>query len=247
MPFLQTSNQHSSHAEPSALVLFFSKRGWNAVKSGYSAQSQIGKLKTIIPIVFFILSILFSGLGLSQPFAETLDAPSHMQASLPSLEASFPGLENSQPSLDASLATSFAPIGYPSVSGKENSMPQELSAERNQPLLPMTWGDAFDKHAPLAFFSVGSLAVGGIIVGIRSENRSKWNAQSGSSDRDITWALGMAGITSMIAGGAFWYYSHKDMTLSRESIDPGFTLAPTWQQGLGIAAHWRLPLQSLFP
>jgi hypothetical protein len=104
---------------------------------------------------------------------------------------------------------------------------------------PMTWGRAFDKHAPLAFFSVGSLLVGGILMGIRAENSARLNPHSAGPDRDVVWGLSMAGLSSLAAGGAFWYYSHAEMTRDLPATPNGFSFYPTLggEKGWAAAVH----------
>jgi|GEM_PF-6745904 len=106
------------------------------------------------------------------------------------------------------------------------------------PLGPVTWGEAFDKHAPLAFFSAASLAVGGILLAIRAENTAKISAHPDSPDRDMILALSAAGIGSLISGGAFWYYSRQEIDASRRHAR--LSVAPLLAHGGGIAANWRI-------
>lgn len=132
-----------------------------------------------------------------------------------------------------------------SLNDPEPIHPVEPSEMRT---VPMTWGQAFDKHAPLAFFSVGSLAVGGILVGIRSENAAELNTHSRSPDRDLIVAVSLAGIGSLVSAGAFWYYSRHEMQGEQgdaEVTGREFSLAPILQKGGGLAARLRIPFTVL--
>jgi hypothetical protein len=112
-----------------------------------------------------------------------------------------------------------------------------IAADRTSPYPSVGWGAAFERHAPLAFFSIGSLAVGGILVGIRAENQAKLNMQSHSPDRDVVWALGLAGLTSVLAGGAFWYYVRAEMQNEQPPSEQGFSMVPIFDGGPGISAQ----------
>jgi hypothetical protein len=120
-----------------------------------------------------------------------------------------------------------------------------------QPVKPMTWGQAFDKHAPLAFFSAGSLAVGGLIVAIRSDRDTPANMRGNLSGGDVAWAMGISGAGAVAAAMAFWYYAHTEVTrdigatletdASVEENGVRFALLPTFDGKPGLAAHLALP------
>ena len=74
----------------------------------------------------------------------------------------------------------------------------------------VSWLNSASKHAPLAFFSAASLAVGGVLFAIRSENPEPMQMQAPGGDRDLGFAMGGAALVALIAGGSFWYYTHAD-------------------------------------
>ncbi|HKP96835.1 MAG TPA: hypothetical protein VJ385_13840 [Fibrobacteria bacterium] len=68
---------------------------------------------------------------------------------------------------------------------------------------------AYGEHAPLALFSVGSLAVGGIFYGINaSMHRSNVGYTAGDRSQ-LASAAGLAGLTALLAAGSYYYYAHK--------------------------------------
>lgn len=92
---------------------------------------------------------------------------------------------------------------------------------------PTSWGQAFDKHAPLAFFSAGSLAVGGLIAAIRSDREAPANRYGKTSQRDVAWAMGLSGAGALVAGAAFWYYAHAEVTRDPDATHQDFAQSPT--------------------
>ena len=68
---------------------------------------------------------------------------------------------------------------------------------------------SYSEHAPLALFSVGSLAVGGVFYAITySAHRS--NSEFTAGDRaSLTNALGATGITALLAAGSYFYFAHQ--------------------------------------
>lgn len=64
------------------------------------------------------------------------------------------------------------------------------------------------EHLPLALFSLGSLAVGGVFYGISATSRGS-DAASGVRDRSqLTTAIGAAGLGALLAAGSYFYYVH---------------------------------------
>ncbi len=71
------------------------------------------------------------------------------------------------------------------------------------------------ENAPLAFFSLGSLAVGGVFYGIQSSMSSPRVGYVAGDRTTFFTAVGAAGLTSLIAGGAYFYFCHKDLESNR--------------------------------
>jgi len=66
-------------------------------------------------------------------------------------------------------------------------------------------------HAPLALFSLSSLAVGGIFYSLQNDLN---NPRVGFVNRDqgsVSTAIGFAALTSLISGAAYFYYSNHDL------------------------------------
>jgi hypothetical protein len=63
------------------------------------------------------------------------------------------------------------------------------------------------EHAPLAFFSLGSLAVGGAFYAIHLST-SRSNSEFSAADRtSLTNAIGAAGITALLAAGSYFWFT----------------------------------------
>lgn len=68
--------------------------------------------------------------------------------------------------------------------------------------------DSYREHAPLALFSLGSLAVGGIFYGIHSSLDYPGGQSSGDGSK-VGMAVGAAGFTALAAGVSYFYYSWR--------------------------------------
>lgn len=93
---------------------------------------------------------------------------------------------------------------------------------------------SYREHAPLAYFSLGSLAVGGVFYGIHA-SRDGSGPVSGNGAR-MEMAVGAAGLTALAAGTAYLYYA-----LRGEAGDPaipsaGASAAPSGGPGAAVAA-----------
>jgi hypothetical protein len=107
---------------------------------------------------------------------------------------------------------------------------------------------AYREHAPLAYFSLGSLAVGGLFYGIQTsldrDGRSRINGDGTRMDM----AVGAAGITALAAGAAYLYYVLRGKEIGDEPSSPW---AGPVRGGVGpdgkLAASVTLPLSSLSP
>ena len=100
----------------------------------------------------------------------------------------------------------------------------------------------YREHAPLAFFSLGSLAVGGVFYGIhRSLDYPGGSSASGDGTR-VDMAIGAAGLSALAAGAAYLWYS-----LRADRPDaPGWTetVAAGMTADGGMAASVTWPLSS---
>jgi hypothetical protein len=152
-------------------------------------------------------------------------------------------------------------LAGPAVVGKahagESDLGQDVEVIAGMPgsagakidLAPKTRKTAYREHAPLALFSLGSLAVGGVFYGIHSSLDEDGGGRmvSGNGSR-MDMALGAAGISALAAGAAYFYYSLHGRDASEEEDR-------TWISNLsagmgpdgGVAASLTLPLPSLIP
>lgn len=104
------------------------------------------------------------------------------------------------------------------------------------------------EHAPLAFFSLGSLAVGGIFYGIQSTmGEGRVQAMVGDKSQMNT-AIAAAGATALISAFTYFYYAHRDVARAREALqaaargETGPVSAGVAPDGsLRLAATLRLP------
>ncbi|HLP43577.1 MAG TPA: hypothetical protein VK465_18895 [Fibrobacteria bacterium] len=98
------------------------------------------------------------------------------------------------------------------------------------------------EHAPIGYFSLGALAVGGIFHGIHSHPSSAGEGSVSGNGSRVDMALGAAGLTAVAAGVAYLYYA-----FSSESR------APAWTEGLSgvvapdgsVSASFTMPLSAL--
>jgi hypothetical protein len=106
---------------------------------------------------------------------------------------------------------------------------------------------AYREHAPLAWFSLGSLAVGGVFYAIgRGLDRPNVSYATGNRSR-MTTAVAVAGASAMLAAGTYFYYVHKSKGRadSESDWDAALIGAPDGAGGLAVAARISLPLPPL--
>lgn len=107
---------------------------------------------------------------------------------------------------------------------------------------------AYSEHAPLAWFSLGSLAVGGVFYAINS-GLDRENVAYTAGDRSrLSTTVAVAGIGALLAAGSFFYYANH--AASREQPDDG-GLETEFSGGLddqgrpAVSAKLSLPIASL--
>jgi hypothetical protein len=102
------------------------------------------------------------------------------------------------------------------------------------------------EHAPLAWFSVGSLAIGGVFYAIgRGSDRPSVSFDAGDRARMGT-AVAVAGASALLAAGAYFYYVRKAGDRAAEEADweASISGAPDGAGGLAVSARVSLPLPS---
>jgi hypothetical protein len=107
---------------------------------------------------------------------------------------------------------------------------------------------AYREHAPLAYFSLGSLAVGGLFYGIQASlDGAGGNRINGDGTR-MDMAVGAAGITALAAGAAYVYYVLRGKDPVEEPTVPwaGSIRGGVGSDG-GLAASVTWPLSSIAP
>ena len=103
------------------------------------------------------------------------------------------------------------------------------------------------EHAPLALFSLGSLAVGGAFYGISSSMHRSNVAYTAGDRSQFSTAVGLAGLTALMAAGAYLYYAHQSAqaTESSPDWDAAMTGGFSPQGDLSIGARLTAPLPVL--
>jgi hypothetical protein len=105
-------------------------------------------------------------------------------------------------------------------------------------------GAAMGEHAPLALFSLGSLAVGGVFYAIHLSSR-KPNVDYTAGDRSqLTSAVGAAGISSLLAAASYFYFARNPPEGGR-NWDAGVGAGVDPEGDLNVGALITLPLPSL--
>lgn len=98
---------------------------------------------------------------------------------------------------------------------------------------------AYREHAPLAWFSLGSLAVGGIFYAIGQDQHRPNVSYAAGSRPGLTAAVSAAGLGALLAAGSYFYCVHRTRARDREetawqaSLDGG----PDGNGGLAVAAR----------
>ncbi len=125
---------------------------------------------------------------------------------------------------------------------------EKAPAPESEPSLLSDAGiqSAYLTHAPLAFFSLGSLAVGGIFYSLQN-GLDRPNVGFVGGDRSsLGTAVGFAGVTALIAGVSYFYYSHRDSQSSRTwDAQVSGDVAPNGK--MDVSAALVLPLPGLLP
>lgn len=101
-------------------------------------------------------------------------------------------------------------------------------------------------HAPLAFFSLGSLAVGGLVYALQSDLSygDIHNSPQKMSNQDVTSiqsAVGISGLTALVSAAAYFYYSNRDY-LHNSELAPIISGNLDGEGKLAITAKLNFPL-----
>lgn len=106
---------------------------------------------------------------------------------------------------------------------------------------------AYREHAPLAWFSLGSLAVGGVFYAIGHDMQGPRVGYSAADRARLSTAISVAGIGAVLAAGSYFYYVHQ--AKARAENDPEWdaavTGAPDGAGGFALGARLTLALSSL--
>ena len=159
-------------------------------------------------------------------------------------EAATPTSENSMMKAEnEATAPTVSPV--PTVSTVSNKESEPVAKRLNAGS-----GTFMGEHAPLALFSLGSLAVGGIFYAIHvSTHDSKVDYTAGDKT-SLTNAVGAAGLTALLAAGSYFYFAHKEKAMEADpEPESGWDaqvsggLAP--DGGVSVGAKLTFPLASL--
>jgi hypothetical protein len=103
---------------------------------------------------------------------------------------------------------------------------------------------AQSEYAPLALFSVGALAVGGAFYAINVSSQRPNVTQTAGGRTSLTNAVGVAGLTALLAAGSYFYFSrHETEPGSDWDADVSGGIAP--DGGITMGAVLTFPLPSL--
>lgn len=109
---------------------------------------------------------------------------------------------------------------------------------------------AQSEYAPLAMFSLGSLAVGGAFYAINVSSRKSNVTQTAGGRSSLTNAVGVAGLTALLAAGSYFYFSRHEPESEADSdsdwdIRVSGGVAPDGDGGMAVGALVTLPIASL--
>jgi hypothetical protein len=110
-----------------------------------------------------------------------------------------------------------------------------------KPAAEMTYQNPYLANASLAAFSVGSLAVGGVFYALQTSMDGPRVGFVGGDRSSLGTAVGAAGLTALIAGISYFYYSHRDLERARSwnaSVSGGISPAGN----ANVSASIALPL-----
>jgi hypothetical protein len=121
---------------------------------------------------------------------------------------------------------------------------QRIAAENGN--IGVNLAAAYREHAPLALFSLGSLAIGGAFYAIGHGADGSRVAYSGDRSQ-FTAAVSVAGITALLAAGSYFYYVHRAKAAVAEDPewDAAVIGAPDGAGGVAVGARLTLALPSL--
>lgn len=103
----------------------------------------------------------------------------------------------------------------------------------------------------MAWFSLGSLAVGGVFYAIGQGLERPNVSYAAGSRSQMTTAVALAGAGAMLAAGSYFYYVHKasgradDREEEVSDWEAAVSGAPDGAGGFAVAARLSLPLPSL--
>ena len=101
------------------------------------------------------------------------------------------------------------------------------------------------EYAPLALFSLGSLAVGGAFYAINVSSRKPNVTQTAGGRSSLSNAVGVAGLTAVLAAGSYFYFSRDDSEPDSDwDAQVSGDISP--DGAMSASAQLTFPLASLF-
>ena len=153
---------------------------------------------------------------------------------LPDLDDAETPIAAEIPPEDAGLLQSVNPAAAtpaPAESQRQSARIRAGLAERGE-------------YAPLALFSLGSLAVGGAFYAINVSSQRPNVTQISGGRSSLTNAVGVAGLTALLAAGSYFYFSrHESEPDSDWDAQVSGGVAP--DGGMSVGALLTIPLPSL--
>lgn len=105
---------------------------------------------------------------------------------------------------------------------------------------------AYREHAPLALFSLGSLAIGGAFYAIGHGVDGPRAGYGANNRSQFTAAVSVAGVSALLAAGSYFYYVHRAKARTEaEQWDAALIGAPDGAGGVAVGARLTLALSSL--
>ncbi|MDB5102437.1 MAG: hypothetical protein JWP91_126 [Fibrobacteres bacterium] len=131
------------------------------------------------------------------------------------------------------------------TSGPSPSAAQEkpLAGHRTAMRINPTAG-GYIEHAPLALFSLGSLAIGGVFYAIQNSSHGPHVGYTAGDRSSLATAVGAAGLTALLAAGSYLYFARESEENGR-NWDAQVSGGVSPDGGMSVGALLTLPLPSL--
>ena len=144
--------------------------------------------------------------------------------------------------------SAFSPLWSEPAEGPlalQNSMKAVDSSAVSKSINPIA--GAYREHAPLALFSLGSIAIGGVFYGISQGTDGSHVSYTAGDRSSLTTAVTVAGVSALLAAGSYFYFVHRSAVVpeaGESSWSANLTGGPDGAGGVSVGARLTLPLPS---